>query len=198
MPRLADHAQRRRQLTDATRRIISDRGLDAATFRNVAQEAGVSIRLIQYYFGDKRELLNHTLRAVIMDASERFDEELGGLSTDADGSSRVIRILQSLIPDDAVKQQDAVVLLAFHAASVSTQAISAEQTTAPMSALETLLKQELARSRGDVEEDADAIDDARMLSMSVAGMVQAVLAAHISPQGARGLVERLVSMTMAV
>jgi AcrR family transcriptional regulator len=195
MPRLVDHEQRRRELTDATRRVVAEQGLDATTFRSVSAEAGVSVRLFQYYFGDKAELLNQTLNAVIMDARTRFAEQLEALSPDAYERSRVLQILQSLIPDTHEKLRDAIVLLAFHAGSVTTRAISVERTTAPMTALETLLTGYLSRDRGTLQDDDDAID-ARMLSTSVAGIVQAVVAAHISPHEAHQLVERLVSKTM--
>ncbi len=51
MPRLVDHEVRRRQITDAVRRVIVTGGLEAVTFQSVAAEAGISIRLVQYYFG---------------------------------------------------------------------------------------------------------------------------------------------------
>ena len=57
MPKRVDPAQRRREITDAVVRITLKGGLTAATFREVAGEAGVSVRLVQYYFGTKREFL---------------------------------------------------------------------------------------------------------------------------------------------
>ena len=51
MPRRVDHEARRRQITDAVVRLTVKGGLPAATFREVAAEAGVSVRLVQYYFG---------------------------------------------------------------------------------------------------------------------------------------------------
>src|SRR3954464_5357169 len=64
MPRRVDHGQRRRQILDAVVRITVKGGLASATFREVAAEAGVSVRLVQYYFGAKDELLPATQRHV--------------------------------------------------------------------------------------------------------------------------------------
>ena len=55
---------RRRQITDAVCRITVKGGLTSATFREVAAEAGVSVRLVQYYFGTKDELMLSTQRHV--------------------------------------------------------------------------------------------------------------------------------------
>ena len=62
---------RRRQITDAVCRITVKGGLAAATFREVAAEAGVSVRLVQYYFGTKDELLLATQRHVAERATAR-------------------------------------------------------------------------------------------------------------------------------
>jgi AcrR family transcriptional regulator len=48
VPKRVDHGLRRREIADAVGRITARGGLGAATFREVAAEAGVSVRLIQY------------------------------------------------------------------------------------------------------------------------------------------------------
>jgi AcrR family transcriptional regulator len=55
VPRRVDHAQRRRQIGEALLRIAHTRGLQAASMREVAAEAGVSLRLVQYYFHTKED-----------------------------------------------------------------------------------------------------------------------------------------------
>src|SRR3712207_3911384 len=57
VPRRVDHEERRRELTAALLRIASTRGLRAVSMREVAAEAGVSLRVVQYYFADKRTLM---------------------------------------------------------------------------------------------------------------------------------------------
>ena len=57
MPKRVDHEERRRQIADALLRTAATRGLHATGMREVAAEAGVSLRLVQYYFGAREELM---------------------------------------------------------------------------------------------------------------------------------------------
>jgi AcrR family transcriptional regulator len=71
VPRQADHEQRRRQIADALVRIAATRGVHNAGMREVAAEAGVSVRLIQYYFGTKEALLRFTMEYLAREFAER-------------------------------------------------------------------------------------------------------------------------------
>ena len=77
MPKQVDHDVRRREMTDAVCRITAKGGLAAATFREVAAEAGVSVRLVQYYFGSKDELMLATQRDVAARATARLRALMG-------------------------------------------------------------------------------------------------------------------------
>lgn len=59
------------RILDAALSIASVEGLSALTTRRVAQEAGVNVGLLHYYFGSKEKLLEETLR--------RFGEEMRAL-----------------------------------------------------------------------------------------------------------------------
>ena len=65
--------ERRVQLTGAAARVIARKGYEAATLRDVADEAGTSTGTLNYYYEGKDDLFAATLRA----ASERFQDELG-------------------------------------------------------------------------------------------------------------------------
>src|SRR5215472_2102220 len=71
VPRRVDHEQRRRQIADALVRIAATRGLHATGMREVAAEAGVSLRLVQYYFGTKEELMLAAMQYLAVQFSER-------------------------------------------------------------------------------------------------------------------------------
>src|SRR5438270_831520 len=98
MPKRVDHEQRKRQITDAVVRITVKGGLASASFREVAAEAGVSVRLIQYYFGSKDQLLLVTQQHVAQRATARMVGRVG----DAGNSPREIlrSVLTSFIPTD--------------------------------------------------------------------------------------------------
>lgn len=50
--------QRKKEITEATLRVIVQSGVQGVTHRAVAQEAGVQLRLTTYYFKDKEDLIN--------------------------------------------------------------------------------------------------------------------------------------------
>src|SRR3569833_3151792 len=79
MPRLADHEQRRRQIAEAVWRIASTRGLEDVSLRKVAAEAGVSLRLVQYYFGTRDDLLLGALEILNADAGESIRAGIGSV-----------------------------------------------------------------------------------------------------------------------
>jgi AcrR family transcriptional regulator len=66
--------ERRVQLTSAAARVIARKGYEAATLRDVADEAGTSTGTLNYYYQGKDDLFAATLRA----ASERFQDDLAG------------------------------------------------------------------------------------------------------------------------
>src|SRR5256714_15261601 len=64
MPKRVDHEERRREIVEAVIRITLKGGLTAATFREVAAEAGVSVRLGPTDFGAKAPTLLASQRHV--------------------------------------------------------------------------------------------------------------------------------------
>jgi TetR/AcrR family transcriptional regulator, transcriptional repressor of bet genes len=62
VPKQVDHEERRRHLGEAVLRLIATRGLEAASLRNVAAEAGVSMGTVQHYFTSKQQMLEFAQR----------------------------------------------------------------------------------------------------------------------------------------
>jgi AcrR family transcriptional regulator len=177
MPKLADHDQRRTQITDAARRVIARDGLGAATFQSVAAEAGISVRLVQYYFGTKRQFLLATHQAVVADAGTRFTRRLGALGADP-GPHEVIRaILTELLPTDAERRRDTVVLNSFHAAALTDPDVTAEDTLGAPRFLVRAIAEQLHRVRGDATPSAGrtAELDAELIVAGTSGLAQTLL-----------------------
>ena len=63
MPKLVDADQRRVELAEAAARVIARSGIDGASLREVAAEAGWTTGALVHYFANKRELLAFTLQA---------------------------------------------------------------------------------------------------------------------------------------
>lgn len=63
MPKIVDVEQRRAELADAAARLIARSGIEAATMREVAAEAGLTTGALTHYFADKHELLLTTFQS---------------------------------------------------------------------------------------------------------------------------------------
>lgn len=61
MPKVVDHAARRRDFIDAAYRTILEDGLARTTVRAVAERAGYTTGALVHYFADKDELIRHVL-----------------------------------------------------------------------------------------------------------------------------------------
>jgi AcrR family transcriptional regulator len=61
MPKIVDHDKRREEIVAATWRVIDQHGLDEATTRRIAEEAGYSNGVLAHYFRDKDDILVQAL-----------------------------------------------------------------------------------------------------------------------------------------
>jgi TetR/AcrR family transcriptional regulator, transcriptional repressor of bet genes len=57
MPKQVDHEERRRTIAEAVVRLVAAKGVEAASLRAVAAEAGVSMGAVQHYFTTTDEML---------------------------------------------------------------------------------------------------------------------------------------------
>lgn len=57
MPKQVDHEERRRTIAEAVVRVVSAHGVEAASLRAVAAEAGVSMGAVQHYFTTRDQML---------------------------------------------------------------------------------------------------------------------------------------------
>src|SRR5688572_20382696 len=69
--------EQRQRIIRATVMCISEFGIDGATFRRVAERAGVSVGQVQYYFPTKKELVAATHLACVEMVRRLADEASG-------------------------------------------------------------------------------------------------------------------------
>lgn len=97
MPRRKDQAARREKLIQATLRTIASRGLVGVTMKNVAEEAGISPRLVAYYYPD----LEGLVEAAHQVATERYYwARHQALQDDAPPAMKLARLMYSGLPRD--------------------------------------------------------------------------------------------------
>jgi AcrR family transcriptional regulator len=109
MPKLVDHELRRRELGQAVWRVIQRDGVEAASVRKVAQEAGWSAGSLRHYFSTQAELVSFAMQMVV----ERVEARVGALEPPADPREAVESRLQELLPLDKERQVENEVWLAF-------------------------------------------------------------------------------------
>ncbi len=108
---MVDPVERRREVAEAVWRVVRRDGLDRASVRGVAREAGLSMGSLRHYFAAQSELLDFTLRMII----ERIDRRIAALPEEADPRLRAERVLVEVLPMDAERAAENEVWLAFTA-----------------------------------------------------------------------------------
>jgi AcrR family transcriptional regulator len=111
MPKVVDHEQRRRELGHAVWRVIRRDGVDHASVRTVAEEAGWSPGALRHYFASQSELLSFAMGLVV----ERIEGRIAALGRAADPRQAVEQVLYELLPLDDERRAENEVWLAFTA-----------------------------------------------------------------------------------
>src|SRR5260370_33812947 len=149
MPRYVDHDARRGHIAATAAELVGTRGLEALTFRNVAEAAGSSTTVLTHYFTDKNDLLRSTFEAVAERSGARFDEAQrrgGGLG----------ECLEALLPLDPARQIEWRLLTCYWGMAVSDPNMAraeAQRVRSAQRRIESLLRQhypEIAGSEVEV------------------------------------------------
>ena len=109
MPRQVDPEQRRAELAEAVWTVIRRDGLQRASVRNVAREAGLSMGSLRHYFATQSELLCFAMQLV----GERARARVRAIEPADDPRETAERLLQELVPLDQERRAEAEVWLAF-------------------------------------------------------------------------------------
>lgn len=112
VPKIVDHEQRRAELGAAVRRVVARAGVEGATVRAVAAEAGWSMGALRYYFGTQDELLNFAVDASLTDIPVRLQRIL---ETQEPGLARARALIEEMLPLDEDRLAEVRVYLAFMA-----------------------------------------------------------------------------------
>jgi len=123
VPKVVDHAQRRRELVAATWAVVAAEGIEAATVRRIAEEAGCTTGRITHYFADKEEVLVAALRQVHRAAGRRMLAAIGPRS----GLEALRAVLAEALPLDQERILEWRVWLAFWGSAATSARLQAEQ-----------------------------------------------------------------------
>lgn len=184
MPKLVDHESRRRQLAEATWRLIRRHGLEAVSVRNVAREAGVSVGSLRHYFGSQSELLAFALKMV----GERIEERLARLELGKELRSDIEAIIAQILPLDEERITETIIWLAFLGRAMADQNLGelAAFTNDQLHALFLKITRSMLRA-GLLPADTDAELEARRLHALVDGLAVHAVSSRppLSPETVR-------------
>ena len=117
MPKIVDPAARRADVVEAVFRIIAVDGLERASLREVADEAGLAVGSVRHYFAGSEELLTYSFAAVVDRVVLRLTEALARTREMAPGTREhhdaVLTLLGELLPLDERRALEACVWMAF-------------------------------------------------------------------------------------
>ncbi|MFF8918103.1 TetR/AcrR family transcriptional regulator [Streptomyces sp. NPDC015032] len=186
MPKRVDHEERRAQIAEALIRVAGRRGLHAVGMRDVAAEAGVSLRLVQYYFETKEKLLFYGLQYLTDGFTARVGSLLAAAGPDPGPRATVEALLLASLPTDDESRTFHLVYSSYSILSVTDEALAAQpfidNPDAAENALTGLL--EHARAAGLTDPGTDARMEAISLLAMAAAMGTSILVGQRNPESA--------------
>ncbi len=194
MPKRVDHEERRRQIADALLRTAAARGLHATGMREVAAEAGVSLRLVQYYFGTKEELMLAAMQHLAARFSERALARIRRLKeTGGPASPRdvIAAILTEALPADDERRTFTILYTAYFALSLTDPALAIGPLTRNSDAVIDVVAAQLraAQAAGEMPACLDPDLEALSLLAMSAGLGTSVIGGQSSAGQAQAVID---------
>ncbi|WP_427132446.1 TetR/AcrR family transcriptional regulator [Pseudarthrobacter sp. S9] len=177
MPKIVDHDQRRVELVSATWRIIARDGIEGATMREIAAEAGFSNGALKPYFSSKEDLLTFAFAHVFRETNQRI-----AIATEGKSGLAALRVFcHEVLPLDDEKVSEARIVISFwqRALNHPDKAALHGQSMAQWSRsiLEYLT---IARTRGEA---GTSIADEDFVGLLMNMLLGAQISAALSPAG---------------
>ena len=174
MPKIVDHDERRLELVDATWRIIARQGLESATMREIAMEAGFANGALKPYFPTKDTLLEFAFSHVFNRTNQRIARVTEGKA----GLEALRAFCLEVLPLDEERINEARVVVPFWQKAVSDARkadIHRESMAEWLAAIRRYLGE--ARTSGDVSAGvADSVLAGQLLNMLLGAQIEAALA----------------------
>ncbi|MEU2623008.1 TetR/AcrR family transcriptional regulator [Streptomyces sp. NPDC007157] len=126
MPKRVDHAERRTEIAQGLVRAAGRQGLHAVGMRDVAAEAGVSLRLVQYYFESKEKLLLFGLRHLADRFGERVTAQVHAAGDNPGPRAVIEALLAAALPVDEESRLFHHLYTSYAVLSVTDEALAAQ------------------------------------------------------------------------
>jgi AcrR family transcriptional regulator len=122
MPKIANHAERRKEVCEAVWEVIARDGLEATTLRAIALELGMTTGVLMHYFRDRDDLIEFAIEEVMNRLEASIDQEIAGKV----GLARLESLILAGLPIGAKAQRGWKIWLAVTGASVGRTALLAQ------------------------------------------------------------------------
>lgn len=158
--------------------------------REVAAEAGVSVRLIQYYFGTKEQLLLFTMQHLATQLGERVQARIRAEGGAPDPRTVIGAILTEALPASEEGRLFNIAWTAYFALSLTDPALAIEPLAGCSDAVIDLVLAQLraAQQAGQMQAHLDPRAEAISLMAMSAGLVTSVLAGQTSTDEALAII----------
>jgi AcrR family transcriptional regulator len=174
VPKIVDHDERRLELVDATWRIIARLGIEGATMREIALEAGFANGALKPYFPTKDTLLEFAFGHVFNRTNQRIATVTEGKS----GMPALRAFCLEVLPLDEERVNEARIVIPFWQKAINDPQ-KAEIHQQSMAEWLAAIRQYLAEAREAGEVNAAVDDDTlagQLLNMLLGAQIEAALA----------------------
>lgn len=186
MPRTVDHDQRRSRILKAFIAVASREGLHAVSLRAVAAEAGVSLRLVQYYFDTKAGLMQSGLTYLEDVSNKRLKARLQSSGQSPSARHALEALFAVALPTDAESRRFHLLWTSYAMLAMTDPDISDRTFVASPNRVQKRIASLLERGKaeGEFGSEIDTETEARMLLAVIHGLGTAVLVGQQSSETA--------------
>jgi AcrR family transcriptional regulator len=198
VPKQVDRDERRRALAEAVFAVISTRGLEAVSLRDVATEAGVSMGAVQHYFRSKDAMLRFALDHMRARVLARLQAAVAALP-EPTRRETIRAAMRVMLPVDEPGRQEACVNVAFFSlATVTPEYAELLREGYGRILAFTVAGFQAAEAAGELAPGVDPERDATALYLLLQGLVGPVLVHLFTPEQALAIAgERLDALFRA-
>jgi AcrR family transcriptional regulator len=123
VPKIVDHDHKRKIIAETAWKIIETEGIERASIRRIASEAGMSTGALRHYFSNQDELLLFIMEYFLARGRERSEN----ISWSTNPLNAVRETLLELVPVNQDKQTETGVWLVFAIRSLTSAALNAKK-----------------------------------------------------------------------
>jgi AcrR family transcriptional regulator len=187
VPTTVDHDERRTQIIDGLIRVAARAGLHAVTMRSVAAEAGVSLRLVQYYFESKAGLLHAAIEHLERRSHARWTARLARLPSPPTARAFIAAFLDEALPTDEPSRTFHRVFTSYAVLAMTAPDLAEQPFVEGPNRLERQLADVLrsAQAGGELASDRDPAAEAVRLVTISHGLGTSVLMGQRTAEAAR-------------